>query len=475
MLSRIIMIVLLLFTHPLQANSNRALQMMKTEQRVALVIGNNKYNSDRLPALRNPINDARAMKDKLQTLGFKVYYGENLNVREMDKKLRSFSSKLRAGGVGLFFFAGHGVESQGNNYLMGRDSNLLDKEDIAYESLELNKVIDKMKNSGNRLNIVLLDACRNDPFSRSGGGGLAKVDNAKGMFIAYATSPGDVASDGRGNHGVFTQGILNNIDLKGIPIGRMFKRVKKDVYVKTNHRQRPWTYDDVIGDFFFRLPIYGSYNASKKQSSYNFKNSEPTHFSLTVHTTPSDAKVYITNIKPKYYDGIRLKKGSYNIKVSKNGYHTKKGNIDLQSEMNIDINLEKYKKESKVSNDVVVLDGLMWQDEPYTQKEKKAYFNYSYRKVQTWQGAKDYCKNLTLAGYDDWYLPNIDELKSIIDEGRDPQIKKEFKNFTSSVYWSSSSSVSVSSYALYVTFSFGTSHGDFKTINNYVRCVRAGQ
>jgi len=146
-------------------------RMMQTEQRVALVIGNNLYDSDRLSKLRNPINDAKAMRDKLKTLGFKVSYGENLSIRDMDKKLRSFSVKLKAGGVGLFFFAGHGVESRGSNYLMGKDSKLKDKEDIAYESLELNKVIAKMKNSGNRLNIVLLDACRNDPFSRSGGGG----------------------------------------------------------------------------------------------------------------------------------------------------------------------------------------------------------------------------------------------------------------------------------------------------------------
>ncbi len=246
--------LILLFSFILHASTDRALKMMKIEQRVALVIGNNNYASDRLSKLKNPINDAKAMKDKLETLGFNVYYGENLSVREMNKKLNLFSSTLKSGGVGLFFFAGHGVESTGKNYLMGRDSNLFDREDIAYESLELNKVIDKMKISGNRLNIILLDACRNDPFSRSGGGGLAKVNKAKGMFIAYATSPGDVASDGDDKHGVFTQEILNHIDAEALPIHNLFKRIKKDVYSKTSHRQRPWTHDDIIGDFFFKLP-----------------------------------------------------------------------------------------------------------------------------------------------------------------------------------------------------------------------------
>ncbi len=467
---RYLIVLVLFITITLHANNDRALQMMKTEQRVALVIGNNKYNSDRLPTLRNPVNDAKSMRDKLKTLGFKVYYGENLNVREMDKKLRSFSSKLRNGGVGLFFFAGHGVESQGSNYLMGKDSNLLDKEDIAYESLELNKVIDKMKNSGNRLNIVLLDACRNDPFSRSGGGGLAKVDNAKGMFIAYATSPGDVASDGSGKHGVFTQEILNNIDANGIPIGRMFKRVKKGVYAKTNQRQRPWTHDDVIGDFFFRLPTNGYYVSPKKQSSYSFKNSKATHFNLTVNTNPSDAKVYITNIKPRYYDGIRLKKGSYNIKVKRDGYITKEGTIELINDLSLDISLQKertkavYKSNNISSRDTVTLNGLMWQDNKASKTIRR-----------DWRGAKDYCRALTLSGYNDWRLPSIDELVSITDRSREPTVKKEFRNTNSDYYWSSSPSVSDSNEAWYVYFGYGHPFCTQKHWHYYVRCVRDGQ
>ncbi len=214
----------------LLANTDRSLQRMKIEQRVALVIGNNTYDSKRLNKLKNPINDARAMKKKLKTLGFKVYYGENMTIKQMRKKLRYFGSALKKGGVGLFFFAGHGVESRGENYLIGKDSNLLEEDEIEDESLELSRVVNKMKHSGNRLNIILLDACRNDPFSRSSGGGLAKINNAKGMFIAYATSPGEVASDGSGRNGVFTQQILKHIDAPGIPIGVMFKKVKGGVY-----------------------------------------------------------------------------------------------------------------------------------------------------------------------------------------------------------------------------------------------------
>lgn len=469
-----ILLILILLSITLFANNDRALKMMKTEQRVALVIGNNQYNSERLSSLRNPINDAKAIRVKLQTLGFKVNYGENLSVREMDKKLRSFSSKLSRGGVGLFFFAGHGVESNGRNYLMGKDSDLVTKSDIAYESLELNKVIESMKNSGNRLNIVLLDACRNDPFSRSGGGGLAKIDNARGMFIAYATSPGDVADDGSGNHGVFTQEILNNIDAKGMSLHNVFKNIKRDVYNKTNHSQRPWTHDDIIGNFFFRLPSENS-NAYKVKSSYNFKNSKqkaPTHFNLTVNTTPSDASVYITNIKAKYYDGMSLKKGSYNIKVKRAGYITKKGSIDLQNNTSIDLVLEKvqsaYEKPSYKANssrDVVILDGLVWQDDNDAKTVKR-----------NWQGAKNYCRSLTLAGYSDWRLPSKDELISIVDKSRRPVIRKELRNTIAGYYWSSSAyGSSTSNTACFVSFGSGSLSCYHKTDNYYVRCVRTGQ
>ncbi len=265
------MIVLILFfSIGINADSSRGFQKMKTEKRVALVIGNNKYiDKKKFKNLKNPINDARAIRDKLQILGFKVYYGENLSVRDMSKKLKLFKNKLRDSGVGLFFFAGHGVEYAGNNYLIGKDTKLTDKDEVEYESLGLDKVLSSMQNSGNRLNIVILDACREDPFpsaSRSSsGGGLAKVDNAKGMLIAYATRPGDVADDGGDSkHGVFTQQILNHIDTQALPVEQFFKKVTSSVYAVTDEKQRPWTHSDIIGDFFFKLPADGSVKIESK-------------------------------------------------------------------------------------------------------------------------------------------------------------------------------------------------------------------
>ncbi len=480
----IMLIGFILFTTLVNANNSRALKLMKTEQRVALVIGNNKYENSKLSDLRNPINDARAMKNKLRNLGFTVYYGENLTVRDMDKKVRSFSQKLSKGGVGLFFFAGHGVESDGKNFLMGKDSNLINKIDVAYESLELDKVLSYMKNSGNRLNIVLLDACRNDPFSRSGGGGLAKVDNAKGMFIAYATSPGDVADDGSGKHGVFTQQILNNIDKKGLSLHTLFKNIKRDVYKKTDQRQRPWTHDDIIGEFFFKLPNgTADLSVAKKPSTYSFRSKVPTHFSLTINTNPRDARVYITNIKPKYYDGIKLKKGTYNIKVKRDGYLTKEGSIELSRSENINIVLEKeqvvYKakavQKQRTSSGKTWKDrdtGLIWQVKIDTNKQ---YLN--------WNDAKNYCSRLTLDGYSNWKLPNRKELHSILTKNSYPNsksysgktyIKKPLLNSMTMRYqwfWSATEYNNNSSEAWGVDFNAGYDYYDSKSDDYYVRCV----
>ena len=484
-----ILVLLLLFTITLNAERGLKLKEMQTEQRVALVIGNNVYNHKRLSSLQNPVNDARAMKKALEQIGFSVHYGENLSVRDMNKKMSKFSKVLRSGGVGLFFFAGHGIESSGHNYLMGKDSNIDDKEDVSYESLELQKVLDKMQNSGNRLNIVLLDACRNDPFSRGGDGGLAK-STARGTFIAYATSPRDVANDGKGKNGVFTAEILKNINKAGVPIERMFKNVKVGVLNSTNERQRPWTNSDITGDFFFTLPKNGTsesrINSSKKpksSSSFSFQNEKPTDFTLTINPSPSDATVSITNIKPKYYDGMRLKKGTYNIKVSKSGYITKRGVVTLDSDAKLTISLDKKVKQTsyKASTSLVQKSlkkiwkdkatGLIWQVKVS-------------KKTNDFNKAKSYCKDLILGGHNNWDLPSKDELKSIITKeyytnsksktGK-TYIKKpllESMNMKVPYFWNLNSVMKYTK-AWENGFLYGKDSGYYtnKRISGYVRCV----
>lgn len=321
---------------------------MQKEQRIALIIGNNKYSN--LSNLKNPINDARIMKNVLKKRGFKVIYKENASKRDMKKLIKKFAYQLKSGGIGLYYFAGHGINVSGHNFLIGIDSVIDDRDEIEFETLALNYVTKKMKDAGNRLNIVILDACRNDPFSRSGGGGLAPVSNARGMLVAYATEAGSVASDGRnGENGVFTKYLVKNIKEKGASIERVFKNTRSDVYDATNGKQSPGVYNQIRGDFFFTLPSNFGKKTTKietKDSSYKLNDVAPESFSLTITPSPSDAKVSITNIQPKYYAGMELESGDYNIKVSKNGFITKTGIINLYSNINVKVLLKEKIKRS---------------------------------------------------------------------------------------------------------------------------------
>jgi uncharacterized caspase-like protein len=203
------LLLLLLSAIILFANNDRALYLKKykNEKKVALVIGNSDY-SGKLSKLKNPINDANDVKNQLEKLGFEVIIVTNADQKRIDRKLREFVTKLKTAGVGLFYFAGHGLSVDNQNYLIPLKADISDKYNIKYGSLAVNEVVDRMNDSKTRLNMLILDACRNDPFSR-GGGGLSSMPNAKGTLIAYATSAGDVAKDNvNGRNGLYTKHFL---------------------------------------------------------------------------------------------------------------------------------------------------------------------------------------------------------------------------------------------------------------------------
>ena len=245
---------------------NRAVKIKTTqnrEQRVALVIGNDDYKGA-LAKLSNPINDARAIKNILESRGFKVIYSEDVTKRAMRDDLNKFYRALGKGGVGMFYFSGHGIEVDGQNYLIPIDAKIEAKSDTEYEAVALNRITKRLQDIGNRLNILVLDACRNDPFSRGvGTGGLAKVEPI-GMFVSYATGAGSVSSDGRaGGHGLFTESLIKYMS-KGLDLRDVFQKTRKEVYNKSNKRQFPAIYDQTInGRFYFTPP-----NPSSKNSNY---------------------------------------------------------------------------------------------------------------------------------------------------------------------------------------------------------------
>ncbi|MDD5247456.1 MAG: caspase family protein [Rhodocyclaceae bacterium] len=221
------------------------------EKRIALVIGNAAYGAS---PLKNPVNDARAMAAKLQKLGFAVVKRENLTVRQIGATLREFRSRLTPGAEALFFYAGHGLQVKGINYLPAVDADITSEEDVPNQSINVSQLLEIMDDAKTRLNLIFLDACRNNPFTRrfrSVGGGLAKIDAPSGTKISFATRPGSVAADGGGSNGLYTEYLLRVMDERGLPIEQALKRVYSGVKQASKGTQEPWEEGTIEGDFFF--------------------------------------------------------------------------------------------------------------------------------------------------------------------------------------------------------------------------------
>ncbi len=232
------------------------------EHRLALVIGNADYIHS---PLKNPVNDAQDMAGSLKKLGFDVIHKENVGQREFEEAIRDFGTRLRKiGGVGLFYYAGHGVQVKNDNFLIPVDAQIYQETDIKYEAIHAGRILDAMYNAANRMNIVILDACRDNPFARSfrsAAKGLARMDAPTGTLIAYATSPGNVAADGDGRNSYYTKHLLREMRDPKLTIEKVFKNVRVGVIQETNNRQVPWESSSLTGDFYFNTQ-----NSSPTQS-----------------------------------------------------------------------------------------------------------------------------------------------------------------------------------------------------------------
>lgn len=223
--------------------------------RLALVIGNATYET--VATLDNPANDAELITQTLQGLGFRVTLAVDLNQTEMKRAIAQFGRDLRSAGegaTGLFYYAGHGVQSFGNNYLLPVDVALADAADLDLMAVEAQSVLRQMASARNRTNLVILDACRNNPFEEVADlneSGLAEMKAPTGTFLAYATAPGSVALDGQGENSPFTQALVKHISLPGQPIEQVFKEVRRDVLAQSNGQQTPWDTSSLVSDFMF--------------------------------------------------------------------------------------------------------------------------------------------------------------------------------------------------------------------------------
>jgi uncharacterized caspase-like protein/peptidoglycan hydrolase-like protein with peptidoglycan-binding domain len=248
--AHVIWLILLIIT--LVSISSPAL----AEKRVALVVGNSAYRS--VPALPNSAADANAIGDALEHLGFQVVRAIDADYGMMRSKLDVFSTNLRGADVGLFYYAGHGLQVDRQNYLLPVDTDLGDESDLEWRTFAMDQILRGMRRAA-PVNLVFMDACRDNPFATqlknaNVGRGLAEVQKGIGMLIVYATSPDQVALDGQGDHSPFTAALLGNISTAGLEVRQVLSRVRDKVVTETNGFQVPWDASSLTTDFFFVAP-----------------------------------------------------------------------------------------------------------------------------------------------------------------------------------------------------------------------------
>lgn len=313
----------------------------------ALIIGNGDY--DELSRLTNPTNDATDIAEKLTNIGFQVELLTDADLPTMEEATLSLGAKLSTAkdAIGFFFYAGHGVQSNGINYMIPVDAHIPSDNYLKTKALAAQEVLDTLQSANNNLNIVVIDACRDNPFSwaRSGTRGLAVVGTQPpGSIIIFSTSAGSVASDGKGRNGVFTSELLKNIDAPDVEVKEVFNRTGKDVVTASNNRQVPAIYSQ----FFDTAYLNGSSGNVLDQPSNISINPEPVIGQVMIKTggirvnvltegkmrfmendidLPAGAVLPITNVKPGHYDLV----------VEYGDGNTESRSIDVVSDQTIDV------------------------------------------------------------------------------------------------------------------------------------------
>jgi Caspase domain len=226
-----------------------------SEKRLALVIGNGQYTSGYLVNAQNDVRDVTAV---LQELGFIVLKYENLNQGQMIKAIDDFGMKLKGFQTGIFYYTGHGIQAKGINYLIPVDAQIKTEEQVEYDCVKAERIINLMEASGTNNNIIILDACRNNPFEErwtrlSTGRGLVKMDAPRGTIIAYSASPGSTTSDDSGKINPYTSALIENIQLPNCSIIQVFQKIQNKVSERTNNSQIPWESSSLSELFFFKV------------------------------------------------------------------------------------------------------------------------------------------------------------------------------------------------------------------------------
>lgn len=261
-----------------------------TKTGIALIIGNDNYAS--FGALSNPVNDANLLKTTLAKLDFDVMLVTDANQQQMQQAIVNFGEALLSSGsdtVGLFYYAGHGLQIDGRNLLVPVDLNADTHSGVMAATIAVESVLDVMRQAGNNLNFIILDACRNNPFitrnirrrgSRRSKRGLAKMQAPTGTLIAYSTAPGDVAEDGTGQHSPYAEALAKALLLPNVAVERMFRQVRNQVLHKTQKRQIPWESSSLVGDDYFFNPGVAQPTIANMPASYTDRQALSLHINF---------------------------------------------------------------------------------------------------------------------------------------------------------------------------------------------------
>jgi hypothetical protein len=235
-------------------SDTRVVRYSKTiaQKRLALVLGNSNYNNK--TPLKNPIQDANLMEATLKGLGFDVIKRLDLNLQGMRDAVREFSQKMKEYNVALFYYAGHGVQVDGKNFLIPVDATLNTKDDCDFEAYAITNVLEQFEKNPKNINIAILDACRSNPFQswvRGEAGGFTPLTNTTGTFVSFATAPGKTAADGSTGNGLFTEELVKQMNIPQ-PISSVFLNTRMNVWERSNKTQRPQEWNDLNGEFYFK-------------------------------------------------------------------------------------------------------------------------------------------------------------------------------------------------------------------------------
>lgn len=294
-----------------------------SENRLALVIGNSAYTGSN--SLKNPVNDANLMATTLKELGFTVIKRTDANRAQMTQSIAEFWGKLSQYNVALLYYAGHGLQVNGVNYLIPVDATLENKDMVAFEAISVNDISSKFEEYNQNINILILDACRNNPFrswARGGERGFKAINPASGTIIAFATSEGSTAADGTGPNGLFTEQLVKQLK-KPVPIEKVFKLTRVEVEKVSNGQQSPQEWSKLKGDFYFT----GQENSNQNQNTnsndvvFNPGNVEIEYGIISIDSELS-GDLYLDGKKLGYVNanskGNKLNKittGSHNLEI----------------------------------------------------------------------------------------------------------------------------------------------------------------